>query len=264
MELCSIASSSSGNCIYVGNDSTGVLVDAGISRKRIIDGCEQRNIDVSKIKGILVTHEHTDHIQGIGVMARAYNIPIYSTIETINAIIHNKSTGEIDHSLFNPIKPDETFKVDKLNVHAFSISHDAANPVCYSINDGDKKVVVATDMGVYNDYIIDNLKDSSIILLEANHDVKMLEVGPYSYLLKQRILGQYGHLSNENCAKLICEVMNDNLKYVLLGHLSKENNYPQLAYETVKYGISKEYKDYGKKMRLLVADRDIPSEILIA
>lgn len=262
MKLCSIASSSSGNCIYVGNEDTGILVDAGISKKRIIDGLNQRALDVEKVRAILVTHEHTDHIQGLGVMARGYNIPIYSTVETINSILRNKNVGKIPLDLLNPIEPDNDFKIDDLTVHPFSMSHDAANPVCYTVSDKESKVCVLTDIGYYNDYIIENMKDSSIILIEANHDVKMLEVGPYNYLLKQRILGDRGHLSNENCAKLICEIASDKLKHIVLGHLSQENNYPQLAYETVKMIIN-EY-DMMNKVSLTVASKDIPSEILIA
>lgn len=264
MKLCSIASSSSGNCIYVGDDTTGVLIDAGISKKKIIDGLNLRNIDVNTIKAILVTHEHSDHIQGLGVMARGYSIPIYSTVETINAILKTKNIGKIPDELFHCIAPNEDFMIDDLLVHAFSMSHDAANPVCYTVSHNDAKVSVATDIGIYNDYIVNNLKDSSMILIEANHDVNMLEVGPYSYYLKQRILGDHGHLSNENCGRLLCDVMSDKLKHVLLGHLSKENNYPELAYETVKCKITEEYGNMQGKMSLCVARRDEPSEILIA
>lgn len=264
MKLCSIASSSSGNCVYAGDDKTGILIDVGISKKRIVEGLEGIGVDIKSIRGILITHEHSDHVQGLGVMARSYHIPVYATYRTILAIKQIKSIGAIDDGLFNCIGPDNEFYIDSLAVHPFSMPHDAADPVCYSITDGKKKVSVATDMGFYNDYIIDNLRESSILMVEANHDINMVEVGPYTYALKQRILSDRGHLSNDNCGKLVCELMSDNLKHIVLGHLSKENNYPQLAYETVRCAILEQYGDIFNRVSLSVAGRDKPSEIIVA
>ncbi|HEX3021094.1 MAG TPA: MBL fold metallo-hydrolase [Lachnospiraceae bacterium] len=262
MNLCSIASGSSGNCIYVGNGDTHILVDAGISKKRIESGLQSIDINPEMINGILITHEHSDHVSGIGVMARKYHMPIYATVETINAILHMNSVGRIPEELFRYIQPNQTFTINDVEVNPFSISHDASNPVCYTFTSNGHKVGVATDLGMYDDYIISNLSGSEILLLEANHDVNMLQVGVYPYYLKRRILGDKGHLSNENSGKLIRELWHDRLKHVFLGHLSKENNFPDLAYETVKCEVEQMGNEFNHQVNIQVANRDEPSEFV--
>lgn len=260
MELCSIASGSSGNCIYVGNDNTKLLVDAGISCKRIEQGLSSIDVNPETLNGIFITHEHSDHIQGVGVMARRYKVPIYATAETLSAMNRMKSLGKIDPSLFHIIEPDQPVAVNDIQVNPFSIPHDAANPVAYTFESEGHKVGVATDLGNFNDYIVDNLKDSEILLLEANHDINMLQVGSYPYVLKRRILGDRGHLSNDNCGRLINRLLHHKLKYIFLGHLSKENNYPDLAFETVKYELEQFDSPY-KQMKIEVASREEPSAL---
>lgn len=262
MKLCSIASGSSGNCIYVGNDNTNLLVDVGVSGKRIEKGLYSIDVDPKSIDGILITHEHSDHIGGLGVMARRYKVPIYATAETIYSILKIRSIGNIPEELFNYVRPDESFEINDMKVNPFSISHDASNPVCYTFASGGQKVGVATDLGKYDDYTISHLKDSDALLLEANHDVNMLQVGSYPYYLKKRILGDRGHLSNDNSGKLICELLHDKLKYVFLGHLSRENNYPELAYETVKIELENSHQDVMKHVSLKVAKREEPSDYI--
>ncbi|BBF42568.1 Zn-dependent hydrolase [Lachnospiraceae bacterium KM106-2] len=262
MNLCSIASGSSGNCIYVGNQNTHILVDVGISGKRVEAGLNQINIDPAGLNGIVITHEHSDHISGLGVIARRYKVPIYATVETMNAILHTKSVGKIDESFIQIIQPDQSFMIQDVMVNPYSISHDASNPVCYTFIHDDKKVGVATDLGTYDDYLIKSLKGCEILLLEANHDIHMLQVGSYPYVLKRRILGDLGHLSNDNSGRLLLEIFHDKMKHVVLGHLSKENNYPELAYETVKYEIMKENPEILEKCELTVANRDVPSAFL--
>lgn len=259
MKMCSIASGSSGNCIYVADENTSILIDAGISKKRIVEGLASIDVDVNTISGILVTHEHSDHISGLGVMSRAYNIPIYGTRETLQAVDSHKSTGTINRELYRPIMPDDEFCINTLTVKPFSTPHDAVNPVCYTIESEDKKVSIATDLGEYNEYIISNLENSDVVLLEANYDKNMLQVGPYPYSLKQRILGNRGHLSNENSGQLLRTILSDKLKYIILGHLSKENNYPELAYQAVKVELKELLND---NVSLAVANRDKPSELV--
>lgn len=262
MNLCSIASGSSGNCIYVGNESTHLLVDAGISKKRIEEGLLSIDIDPNKLNGILITHEHSDHISGIGVLARKYKMPIYGTVETIASILKTKNVGKIPEECFHFIKPEEAFMINDIQVNPFSMSHDASNPVCYTLSSNSKKVGVATDLGMFDEHIVKHLSDSEIILLEANHDVNMLQVGSYPYYLKQRILGNRGHLSNENAGRLINQIMHDKLKYVFLGHLSKENNFEELAYETVKNELEAYHADVLNTIVMKVAKRDRPSDFV--
>lgn len=238
MRLCSITSGSSGNCIYVGTDTTHVLVDVGISRKRTEEGLKSLGICPGELDAIFVTHEHSDHISGLGVFSRKYNVPIYATTRTVDAIKGARSLGEIDGELFQTVKADESFTIKDMTVNPMRISHDAADPVAYRFSYGRQKIGVVTDLGTYNDYTVECLKGMDALLLEANHDVNMLQVGPYPYPLKQRILGDRGHLSNENSGRLLSRLLHDKLQYIVLGHLSKENNMPELAYETVMLEIT--------------------------
>lgn len=265
MDFFSIASGSSGNCICVGDDLTHVMIDAGISGKRIEAGMNSYDYTTADMDGLLVTHEHSDHVSGLGVISRRYHIPIYATAGTINAIRSMSNLGKIDDSLFHVIRPDEDFSIGSLSIHPFRISHDAADPVAYRIHNDKSKVAVCTDLGYYDDYIVKNLTDLDAMLIEANHDIHMLEVGAYPYELKRRILGDFGHLSNESSGKLLCQILHDDVKHVFLGHLSHENNYPDLAYETVRLEVSMDesipYK--GGDFNITVASRDAVSERVV-
>lgn len=263
MNLCSIASGSSGNCIYVGDEDTHIMVDAGLSGKRIEEGLNDIGLKTSDMTGILITHEHTDHIGGLGVISRRYGIPVYATHGTIEAIRRAPGTGDIPEELFHEIKADRDFTLGDFSISAIKVSHDAAEPVAYRFHNNDRSAAVMTDLGKYDDYIIDSLQDCNAILLEANHDVNMLQVGPYPYLLKQRILGDRGHLSNESCGKLLVKLLNDGLEQIILGHLSHENNYAELAYETVRMEIT--MADTGYKFSdfpVTVAKRNERTELL--
>ncbi len=260
MELYSIASGSSGNCICVGSDCCHILIDAGISGKRIESGLNAAGLKTEEMQGILVTHEHIDHIAGLGVLARRYGIPMYATAGTVDAVLRTKSVGSIDESLFHVIGPGDAFVIGDLCVEAIAVPHDAAAPVAYKISQAGRAAAVMTDLGKYDEQIIDKLKNLDVLLLEANHDVHMLQVGNYPYSLKQRILGDRGHLSNELSGRLLGEVLHDRFKAVLLGHLSKENNYAELAYETVRLEVAMGENPYkGDDFPMYVAKRDEPS-----
>lgn len=263
MRLCSIASGSSGNCIYVGNENTHLIVDVGISKKRVEEGLAELHLTGEMLSGILITHEHTDHIQGLGAFSRKYKIPIYATKGTLDGVRMYKSLGEMPEGLLREISPDTRFSVGELEIVPFSISHDANEPTGFRISGDDKSVAIATDLGVYDDYIVEHLRHLDAVVLEANHDVHMVEVGPYPYPLKQRVLGCRGHLSNESTGRLLCEILHEELKYIVLGHLSKENNFPELAYETVKLEVTMGNTPYkGEDLSLMVAERDKISKIL--
>ena len=261
MELCSIASGSSGNCICAGSDTCHVLIDAGISGKRIEAGLNSIDLKTADMQAVLITHEHIDHIAGLGVVARRYGIPMYATEGTINAILNTKSVGKIDESLFHVIEPEVDFTVGDLTIEPISISHDAAEPVAYKIRQQEKAMAVMTDLGKFDDHIVDRLQNLDVLLLEANHDVRMLQAGAYPYPLKQRILGDRGHLSNELSGQLLGQVLHDNFKHIVLGHLSKENNYPELAYETVRLEVEAGENPYkGDDFPMFVAKRDEVSQ----
>lgn len=261
MRLCSIASGSSGNCIYVGSDHTHLIIDAGISGRRIEEGLNSIGLKTQEIDGILITHEHSDHVGGLGVLARRYGIPMYATKGTIDAVKSMSYLGKIPEELFRVIKADEPFSVNDLKINPVRISHDAADPVAYRIGNGEKSVGVVSDLGRYNDYIVENFSGVDALLLEANHDVNMLQVGKYPYQLKCRILGDKGHLSNESSGRLLSRLLHDNLGTVYLGHLSQENNLAELAYETVRLEVLMSDNKYKPEdFKIKVAARNTVSE----
>lgn len=263
MRLCSIASGSSGNCVYVGTEATHLLMDVGISGKRTEAGLRELGIRMQDIDGIFLTHEHADHISGLGVLARKYGVPVYGTRGTIGAVRANPALGTIDEELFHYVKADEKLTVKDVTVYPIRTSHDAAEPVAYRVSHDRKKIGIITDLGCYNDYTVECLRDLDLLYLEANHDINMLQVGPYPYYLKQRILGKNGHLSNEAAGKLLSRLLHDKMQAVVLGHLSQENNLPELAYETVRVEVTMSDTEYkGDDFPLYVAKRSEVSQML--
>lgn len=264
MKFCSIASGSSGNCIYAGSADTSVLIDAGISGKRIEAGLNSLDLTTPDIDAILITHEHSDHIKGLGVLARRYGIPIYATQGTVGALKKSTAIGKIPEDLWHVIEADSSFTVGDLAVKPFSISHDAAEPVGYRIEHGGKSLATATDMGCYDEYTVHALKDLDVLLLESNHDVRMLEAGRYPYYLKRRILGEKGHLSNETAGQLLCRVLHEGIREIFLGHLSEENNYEALAFETVCDEVTLGDNPFrSSDFRITIAHRDLPGEAVV-
>ena len=173
------------------------------------------------------------------------------------------SLGRIDPGLFCPIEPEVDFLIGDMLIHPIRVSHDAADPVAYLVRQGEKTAGVITDLGVYDESLVEELQDADVLLLEANHDVKMLEVGPYPYPLKQRILGEKGHLSNSACGQLLSQILHDSFRTVMLGHLSKENNYPELAFRTVSVEVDMGDCPYcAKDFPIHVAPRDRLSETI--
>ena len=263
MELCSIASGSSGNCICVGTQASHLLVDAGISGKRIETGLNSVGLKTSEMKAILITHEHIDHIGGLGVLTRKCGAPVYATRGTIKGIFNTASLGKIEEERFLEIEENQCISLGDIQVDSMKISHDAAQPVAYRFFGHDKKIAVATDLGMITEENEEKLKGMDALLLEANHDVNMLQVGPYPYYLKQRILGNRGHLSNENAGKLLSRIVHDNLKHIFLGHLSRENNMPALAYEAVRLEITMGENPYkASDFPIDIAKRSEPSLVV--
>lgn len=234
LKICSIASGSSGNCIYIGTEKTHLLIDAGISGKKIEQGLENLGICFSDLNGILITHEHSDHIKGLGVLERKYPAPMYMTEGTRKELANMSQIGAIPWERQNTVRDGEAFSVGDIQIVPIAVSHDAAEPVAYRFEAGGRSLAVITDLGGYNEELTKRLGGLHVILLEANYDFGMLQAGSYPYPLKQRIHGLKGHLSNEDAGRLVYEIWNGGLHHVLLGHLSKENNMPLLAYETIR------------------------------
>lgn len=211
MDFFSVASGSSGNCICLGSDQCHVMIDAGISGQRIEEGMNTYDYTTSDMDGVLITHEHSDHIQGLGVIARKYGLPIYATKGTADAILQSSSVGKIDPSLFHVIEAGKTFFIGNLEIYPMSISHDAADPVAYLVSDGRHRVGVVTDLGYYDADIVSHMEGLDALLLEANHDIHMLQVGAYPYPLKQRILGERGTSVQETSGQLLGQILHDGI-----------------------------------------------------
>ena len=249
--FCSLYSGSSGNSLFVQTNKTKILIDCGESAKKIISALSEINIDITEINAILITHEHIDHVKSLGTLSKKYNIPIYTNIETLNAMPDQKNKIKEDNiNLFNISK---TFYIGDLKILPFSIPHDAANPCGFNIYYKDKKISIATDIGHITPEIISHLEKSNFLLLESNYDSNVLKCSSYPYYLKERISGPYGHLSNSTAGQTISHLINTGLKTVMLGHLSKENNFPELAYKTVMEEIL--YNNNENKINLSVATR---------
>lgn len=230
LTFASLISGSSGNSAFLSDGKTNILIDCGMSGKRLCESLENINADAHSVDALLITHEHTDHVAGAGVVSRKYNIPIYATAGTHNAM----SLGKIKNENIRIVEKGKTFEIGSIGVNAFSIPHDAADPVGYTFFADGEKVSVATDIGVVTDEIENQILGSSMVLLEANHDVQMLKFGSYPYELKRRILGKKGHLSNDSAAQTALKLVQNGAKKVFLGHLSHENNTPDIAFMTVE------------------------------
>lgn len=248
MRVSALSSGSSGNCFYIEKNNSAVLVDVGISAKKVVERMNLLDLNPEKLKGIFVTHEHIDHILGIDVLARKFNLPIYATNGTISKgfLCSNKE-------LINPIKNNEKIAVGELEIEAFTKSHKAAEPVSYSIYDKGKIVSVITDAGYACENINYNISKSDFLFLESNHDVKMVENGPYPYFLKRWVTGDSGHLSNKQAGLAVLEHGNKKLKNVVLSHISKTNNSPKLALKTFKELI-KERSDFNASVSVSLSD----------
>lgn len=254
MEFCSLYSGSSGNSLYVGTERTKILVDSGLSGKKIQEGLKEAGLNPCDINGIVITHEHDDHIKSAGILSRRFNIPIYANTKTWEAMI--KSVGDIQKDNIKIFDGYNSFEIGDITVVPYAIPHDAASPCGYSFVNGSNKVSIATDMGHISETVKNNIRDSDFILLESNHDVEMLKVGPYPYPLKLRILSEVGHLSNEDCGKMIVDILNSRIKKVMLGHLSKTNNYPELAVRTVLSVLEMNGIKDGRDVDIDIAYRD--------
>jgi phosphoribosyl 1,2-cyclic phosphodiesterase len=238
MKFCSLSSGSSGNSQFIASRETRLLLDAGVTGKYIKEAMESIGEKPEDLNGILVTHEHSDHIKGVGVLMRRYDLPLYVHEDTWLEM--KSQMGKINIENVHFIDGINKFEIKDLSIKPFSIDHDAAHPLGFLFENEGVAVSVATDLGHMTDETIKILENSDLLLLEANHDVEMLKVGRYPWFLKQRIMGDSGHLSNEDAGIALVKMFERGAPgCVLLGHLSQENNFPELAMETVR-GILEE------------------------
>lgn len=259
LKFCSLYSGSSGNSLFVQSQNTKILVDCGVSAKKIETALNNLDIEPNSIDGIIITHEHSDHVQGLGIIAKKFNIPVFINSKTLDAMPKQKE--KLENCTIKNIEIGEKFEIKDLKIKSFKTPHDAVNPCGFVISNDSKSIGIATDIGHMSNEILKELEPSDFILLESNYDPNILKCSNYPYHLKQRILGPNGHLSNEAAGKTISCLLHNNLKTAMLGHLSKENNFPELAYKSVVDELINNNFDENS-LQLSVASRDIPGEIL--
>ncbi|MFC7440137.1 MBL fold metallo-hydrolase [Laceyella putida] len=259
MKFSVLASGSTGNSTFIESDGVRVLVDAGLSGKQIEQRLRQIDIDPSTLSAIFVTHEHIDHVRGLGVLSRRYQIPIYMNEATWRHL--PSSVGEVPEPLQHVLETGAALELGDLRIESFAISHDAAEPVAFHIQHGDDILSIVTDLGYVNQRIIDRVSGSHAIVWESNHDVEMLRMGAYPWNVKRRILSDTGHLSNEDAGAALTEILKGWGENVYLAHLSRDNNLSELAHLTVKNIIEETGMQVGRDVHLWPTYDDRPTPL---
>lgn len=251
INFISLISGSSGNCSFISDGKTNILIDCGTSCKKIEEALRSIDIMPESLDALLITHEHTDHVKAAGTLSKKYNLNVYATEMTHLTDKMPKINDDLRHF----VSPITDIEIGTIGVQPFSISHDAADPVGYSFYIGSEKISIATDTGFVSDELMAHIGGSSMIILESNHDVEMLRCGSYPYPLKQRILSDFGHLSNETAAQAALELVNSGTRHIMLGHLSEHNNLPEIAMMETYNTLTAAGVEIGKDVTLQVADR---------
>lgn len=251
MKFISLSSGSAGNCYYIQSDETKILIDAGVSTRYIKNALKQFDISIEEIDAVFITHEHTDHTCGVEVLSRNCNIPVYSNHLTTDSILARNAIKRKD--LFHGF--DKEMHLKDLNIHTFALNHDAASPVGYIIKDKHMKFSVITDTGCITKEIYESVKGSKAVVLESNHDIEMLQKGPYHYSLKQRILSNIGHLSNDAAGKTAVKLINDGTSRIILGHISSTNNTYESVFQSICYYLSANNINIGEDAIIDIAKK---------
>jgi phosphoribosyl 1,2-cyclic phosphodiesterase len=259
----SFASGSSGNCYFIGNASKGILIDAGIGVRTIRRNLRVMGLDFEHLWGVFVTHDHADHIRAVGSLGEIHHVPVYSTRKIHEGINQSYCVTEKLNGSRRFIEKHDTVEIGDFKITSFPVSHDATDSVGYTVEYQGLKFTFATDLGHVCENAASHIKEADFVVFEANYDERMLTDGPYPYLLKQRIKADTGHLSNVQAAKFLAENFHNKLKYIFLCHLSKENNHPEIAYETVRLHLKEKDIVVGKHVRLYTLDRFNPTELFI-
>jgi phosphoribosyl 1,2-cyclic phosphodiesterase len=234
LSICVLASGSKGNATYISDGETSILIDAGLSGIELQRRLASRNLEPEKLNAVIVTHEHNDHVRGTGILSRRFKLPVYINRKTEAA---SPGLGNLHET--RRFECGYTFNIGNLTIHPFSLSHDAEDPTGFKISRNGTALAIATDLGIATAMVKQHLKGCNLLVLEANHDPKMLEAGPYPWHLKQRIQSRIGHLSNSDSKNLLHELQHDNLQHVILAHLSEINNTPQKAFDEVAKAITR-------------------------
>ncbi len=259
LNFTSLYSGSSGNCLFVESNNAKILIDAGVSLKKIENALESININPSDLNAIIVTHEHTDHIQSLGNLSKKFDLPVFATSKTFDAM--PKQSEKISENNKKNININEKFSIGDIEILPFQIPHDAADPCGFTLVSDNNKISIATDLGHMTNDILKEIDGSEFILLESNYDSNVLKYTKYPFKLKERIAGPTGHLSNKTAGQTINYLIKSGLKTAMLGHLSKESNFPELAYQTVIDEILSDGTNIDN-FHLSVANRDFPGKLI--
>lgn len=262
LTFCPLYSGSGGNAILVCGGNTRILIDSGMSGKLTESALDQVGVLPETLNAIFITHEHSDHIKSVGIMSRKYHIPLYANEQTWNSPKMIKTVGNVDRGCMRIFENESDVMLGDLCLHPFSIPHDAADPVGYRIEYLDRSVSVATDMGTMLKRVYEEIRHSDLVLLESNHDPDMLMRNPnYSLMLKRRILSNRGHLSNEMCSKTLVKLCESGVRRAVLGHLSAENNTPELAMDTALAVLTEAHVRPGEDICVDMSWRDRPGNV---
>ena len=249
MEFCNLASGSKGNCSVITTNNVNIMIDDGLNFRALSERARLANIDLSKINAVLITHEHSDHVKGIASFCKKYSVPVYC---------HAQSKEFIDPMIYPYVidrDMDAPFELGDLSIEPFRLPHDSNYNLGYRITQGKSVLSIATDLGFVSDGTLDKLQGSDLVILESNHDVDMLREGAYPFMLKQRILGKNGHLSNDDCAKAVLQLAKSGTKRFLLAHLSQENNTPEIAFDCTAKHLENNYYLEGEDVLVDIANQ---------
>lgn len=263
VRFMSLASGSSGNCYYLGYDDCGILIDAGIGVRTIKKHLKEAGIPMESILGVFVTHDHADHIKAVGHLGEKLHIPIYTTAEIHGGINKSYCMTEKLYASVRYIEKEEPMQLGHFRITSFEVPHDGTDNVGYCIEVGGKVFSFVTDLGEITPLAAQYILKAHYLILEANYDEEMLKMGPYPAYLKQRISGKNGHLSNSAAADFLAENITEELQFIWLCHLSKDNNHPELAYKTVEWKLKSKGVIVGKDVQLLALKRSTPSELYV-
>lgn len=260
LNFCSLSSGSSGNCYYVGNEFHGLLIDAGISATSIRKFLRDINVPMQTIMGILITHNHIDHIRGLEVMIRKHSIPVFTTKKVWGSILSTHKN--VSRDCIREITMQQRFHLAGFEIEAFPVSHDAPETVGFHLSEGEKKITIATDLGHICQTAASYIKAANLLVIESNYDEEMLINGSYPHFLKARIQSDNGHLGNRQTSSFLAEMINDNLTHICLAHLSKNNNTPDKALQTLKQVFAEKGITLNGKPQISILNRNIPTNII--
>ena len=260
LNFCSLSSGSSGNCYYIGNEFNGILIDAGISATSIRKFLKDMNISMQTIMGVLITHNHSDHIRGLEVLTRKNSLPAFTTVKIWQSILSPRIN--ISRDCIREIPLQQKFHLAGFDIEAFPVNHDAPETVGFHISAGDKNITIATDLGHICQTAAPYLKKANLLVIESNYDEEMLENGGYPYFLKARIRSDNGHLGNNQTSVFLADIINENISHILLAHLSKNNNTPEKALQTLRKTLAEKGIILNGRPRISVLNRHLPGEMI--